>query len=258
MRLTRYAMSALLVSSVLMPIVSPASAAPRRTGSAPTVRAVVVKSWSFCDSNLVIWESLNASWGDYGSIPIEIDYSYPGLCDGPVTYDALAASGADVVILSNSAGGLRQFSSQETRALRQYVREGHNVVGTALLFIHHSIDNRGLAPLFGIRTSVRYQRAASVDPTYDLLEPNNRLFVGLPDPYVSSGDWSSQVPTDDSWDEADLRGARFAGEASDSRGVILVHQTPTYVGTYVSSMPEYGGGVQDHQFLYNAITYTAN
>jgi hypothetical protein len=40
--------------------------------------------------------------------------------------------------------------------------------------------------------------------------------------------------------------------------VITVYDATSYVGIYIAHMPEYGGGPQDYQFFYNAITYSAN
>ena len=126
------------------------SAADSRNPAIETIHAVVVKSWGACGSGATLWESLNANWSSYGSTSIEIDYSNPDLCNGPITHAALAASGADVVIISDPAGGIQQYSDLEISALSDYAREGHNVIGTFLVFQWYDVDNRGLAPLFGL------------------------------------------------------------------------------------------------------------
>ena len=73
------------------------------------VKAVVVRSWSDCGSTGVIWREINANWANHGTTPVHIDYTIPDLCYGPVTYEALAASGADVLIISDPAGGIKQY-----------------------------------------------------------------------------------------------------------------------------------------------------
>jgi hypothetical protein len=232
--------------------------------SAPTVpghaageviEAVVVKSWGGCSPPSLIWDSLNATWQDYGDVPIHIDYSYPGLCDyGPVTYRTLLESGADVVIVSDPSGNPWQWSQDEVRALDRYVRAGHTVIGTYLLLSSGGYDNRALAPIFGLPATPSYSNQ-EVTPTYNVLEPSNPLFAGLPDPYVSVGYNKSQTPSDGSWDAGDLTGARYVGMTDDSAAAILVYERTSYTAVYVTSMPEFNGGTQDHQFFYNAITY---
>jgi hypothetical protein len=62
---------------------SPSPARPRPTAAHAvarpdgTITAVVVKSWGACSSSSLIWDSLNANWSSYGTIPIAIDYSNP-------------------------------------------------------------------------------------------------------------------------------------------------------------------------------------
>ncbi len=82
-----------------------------------SVTAVVVKSWSNCSSNSLVWDALNANWSAYGSIPISIDYSDPTLCGASFTLADLEANGADVVILDDPAGNGKQFSADEVSAL---------------------------------------------------------------------------------------------------------------------------------------------
>jgi hypothetical protein len=108
----------------------PASAEAASGAGRAVVEAVVVKSWSGCRSDNVIWAALNAGWQSYGSTSIHIDYRNSALCDGPVTYDALEASGADVVILSDSAGGAHQLSADEIAAIGRYADEGHDLIGS--------------------------------------------------------------------------------------------------------------------------------
>ena len=98
------------------------------------IKAVVLKSWSGCGSGSVVWDDLNTDWAKYGSTPIHVYYSYPGLCDGPITYANLVSSRADIIIISDPSGGLQQYSLAEINAIRQYAMDGHNVIGTYALF----------------------------------------------------------------------------------------------------------------------------
>jgi len=224
-----------------------------------TITAVLVKSWSACPppTSLTIWDELNSRWSDYGTIPIVIDTDHPQLCPGPFTYADLVSSGADVIILSNPAGGVEQYSPDEIAALEQYALDGHRLIGTFMLMqdpSHPAIDNRGLAPLFGLPASASYGSIGLPSPAYTLLQPSHALFAGMSNPYSSAGYAVSQVPADNSWDTADLDGAEILAQTSDSRGVILAYYASTYDAIYITSMPEYGGNTQDERFLYNALT----
>ncbi len=62
-----------------------------------TIYAVVLNGFGTEFSSSEDWDDLNANWSSYGNQPILIDYStFNGV---PITYDALKASGADVVIV---------------------------------------------------------------------------------------------------------------------------------------------------------------
>src|SRR5688572_27632300 len=118
------------------------------------VHAVVVRSWGSGSASLV-WEHLHNNWSNYGSIPISIDYT--SLHDvGSFTLQDLQNSGADVVIVSDAAGGTQQWSPAEIAALQTYAQQGHNIIATYILFQWGGIDNRGLAPLWGLRSDLTY------------------------------------------------------------------------------------------------------
>jgi hypothetical protein len=236
----------------LLPALLTQSAAAARGA---TVKAVVVKSWSGCGSGGVIWDDLNANWSQYGSVPISIDYGDTQLCSGPITYDALVASGADVVIISDAAGGGQLYAQSEIDAVQRYAAAGHNVIATYVTFFFGT-DNRGLAPMFGIKKSTTYlANEQGVTPNYDLRWPGSPLFRDLPDPYESAGYPFSQVPSDGAWSTNEIQFGQLAGKTSDSRAIVLVRTVGDSARIYISSMPEYGGGTQDKQFFYNAIIY---
>src|SRR5206468_8960933 len=79
-----------ILTGLLLSLLTQSAGAARGT----TIKAVVVKSWSGCGSGRAIWDDLNTNWSQYGSVPISIDYSYTQLCNCPLTYDSLVASGA--------------------------------------------------------------------------------------------------------------------------------------------------------------------
>jgi hypothetical protein len=238
--------------------VVPASATDSGDVIPDAIVAVVVRSWGDCGSGELLWESLNANWSNYGAIPIVIDYSNPDLCSGvTITYAALVASGADVVVISDPAGGLEQYTQDEISAIVAYAGDGHNILGTYLLLQWQEQDNRALAPLVGLFANTVYT-AIEVTPTYTLIDTTSPLFNNLASPYVSHGWPQSQVPADDTtWNAGDLNGARFVARNAAGDAAILLYNGPGYHAIYITTMPEYRGGTDDEQFLYNAITYPA-
>jgi hypothetical protein len=205
----------------------------------------------------LIWEQLNSNWPSYGTTPIVVNYNHPQLCGGPVTYADLLASGADVLIISNPTGGEEQYSVDEMAAILAYVQEGHNIIGTYLLFQNPSStkDNRGFAPLFGLHSTTTYTATSLISTTFNLIEPTNPLFRGMTNQYASGGLASSQVPEDNSWDVQDLNGARIVAKTADNDTAIFVYNGPRYYSIYVTNMPEYSSSTEDARFFYNAITY---
>ena len=212
------------------------------------VRVAVIRSWGY----VPVFTELNDNWEAYGSVSLTIDTS---LLEGSFTYEDLVNTGADVVWLSDPAGGAAQYSTAEIEAVQQYVHEGHSILGTYAVFGWSKVDNRDLAPLFGLPGDAEYNSTTvTVSQTFDILV-SHTLFRDVNDPYVSSGYDHAQVPADDlSWDDADLGAAQLLARTDDGRGIITWYETGAYHAIYVSEMVEYHGNTTDTQFLYNALT----
>jgi len=226
------------------------------------VSAVVVRSWGACSSSSLAWDSLNANWSLYGSIPINIDYANASLCDSTITHSAMEASGADVVIMSDPGGGIQQYSADEISALQQYAQEGHNLIGTYITFRYTlgGIDNSGLAPLFGLSASGGYDISAhSVASVFKVHNPPSQLFRNIGHPYTSAGYDYAQIPADGGWSSNELAGATMVGGKYGRKDAVFVYEAGAYDAVYITNMPEYNtaGSTVDQQFLYNAIIYPA-
>lgn len=237
----------------------PASAA--HPGSA-TVKAVLVKSYSNCGTKSEpLWDELNANWSSYGSIKVDVDYTDQSLCGDSFTLADLEASKADVVILDDPSGFAKIFSPEEVSALQAYASEGHDLIGTYLTFAwsEAGVDNSSLAPLFGLPQDDGWTGGeTTVLATYALhkkMKQAKALFKNLPKHYASTGYNASQTPEDGTWDKADLAGARIVASNADRSAAITLYRQGSYNAIYIANMPEYGGGGQDAQFLYNAIVY---
>lgn len=224
--------------------------------AAGTIKAEVVKSWGKCSGGSLVWDDLNANWSNYGSTPIQIVYDDPTLCNTTVTLAALKASAADVVILSDPAGGIQQFSADEVKALKAYAALGHNVIGTylTLAFPIGGIDNRKLASLFGLSKTAGYGGGdQTVNPLYNLKKPDLPLFKNVPNPYQSLGFNEAQTPTDGAWSRNEKTKGKYLAFASSKQGAIVFFSNGIFDGILITNMPEYGGGTADKQFIYNAI-----
>ena len=215
---------------------------------AGTVTAILVKSWG----DNPVWADLNANWSTYGTVPVSIDYTT--LIGSDFTYQDLVNSNANVIILSDPAGGLQQYSSTEVAALAQYVKAGHVILGTYLTFQYQAqnIDNRALAPIFGLSSSM----------AYDFVGISNQftrvgsacLFNKIRKSWQSLGYPNSQVPTAGSW-LGNLGKERAGAESDNYVGVIGGIRGGTAAAIYISNMPEFSTiGGNDEQLLYNAIT----
>lgn len=212
------------------------------------VKVAVVKGWGAVS----VFDELNSNWSSYGDIPVEIDTSLMSV--ESFTYADLEALAADVLWISNPAGGARRFGSAEAQAVADYAAAGHPVFGTFLVFDYADVDNRALGPVFGLPGNVDYEGEAPSNGSFDIVV-EHAIFRDVPDPYVTGGFGEGQVPADDmTWDADDLGDAELLAATSDGVGVITWYSTDSYHAIYVSQMVEYEGSAIDTQFIYNALT----
>jgi len=225
------------------------------------LRAAVLRSWS--QGGASAWQELNQEWSQYGPVPIAVDTS---LGNRTITYATLVASGADVVILSDPAGGNVQYSPAEIADLAHYVEDGHGLIGTYATFYWNENDNGALAPLFGFASAPSFQPATTTPGISNqfrvvrtspllrgLLLTNTGTARGRT--WNSHGYPFTQTQGDRRWDADELGAARLVAQCDNRLAILSVYDAPTYSAIYVSNMPEYFGGRDDKQLLYNAITY---
>jgi hypothetical protein len=222
---------------------------PRPEPSDNTVTATIVKSWG----NNPVWDDLNANWSTYGPVPVSIDYTT--LIDSDFTYADLVNSNADVLILSDPAGGNQQYSPAEVAAIAKYVQAGHPILATYVTFQNENgnVDNRALAPIFGFSSSLTYDFVSVSNEFTKLARPC--LFNKILHPsWLSGGYPFSQVPSSGSW-MGNLGTAEAGAQSGTYVGVISGYHEKSLTAIYISNMPEYETvGGDDEQLLYNAIT----
>lgn len=228
------------------PAVTSAAANPTAKVPAKTVTAIIVKSWG----DNPVWADLNTNWSKYGKIPVSIDHTT--LVKSDFTYADLVNSKADVVIISDAAGGTQQYSSAEFAAIAKYTKKGHSILATYASFQYSTYDNRGLAPVFGLSSSLTYD-TTGISNDFDRVK-SGCLLTKIPKNWQSQGFAESQVPLSDTW-KGNLGKAKAFADSDSYVGVISLYTTKTYSGIFVSNMPEYNTvGGDDEQLLYNAIT----
>jgi len=216
---------------------------------AASVKVVLLKSWGVTS----VWEDLKTHWQNYGKRPVTIDDST--FISNDFTYQDLVNSKANVIVISDPAGNFLSYSQAEVAAVAKYAQKGHPVVGTYAVFQYGSTDNRGLAPVFGLSSRIDYNTSqVGISNLFKKTKQNQCLLKR-----ISGGSWQSngypftQVPATGSW-KGHLGKATAVAESDNYVGVITLYTAATYTGVYVSNFPEYNGGTDDEQLLYNAVT----
>ncbi len=214
---------------------------------AKTVNAIIVKSWG----DNPVWGDLNANWSTYGKIPVSIDHT--SLIKNDFTYQDLVNSKANVVIISDAAGGTEQYTSAEFAAIAKYAKKGHSMLATYATFEYGTYDNRGLAPVFGLSSKLSYS-TTGISNNFKKDGKACLLAKIKGSSWQSNGYNNTQVPSSGTW-KGNLSKAKAVADSDTYVGVISLYTTKTYTGVFVSNMPEYQTtGGDDEQLLYNAIT----
>ena len=212
------------------------------------VKAFVLDSAGTDISDVIsTWEILNTNWFTYGSAIVDIDYTTLNI--DVITYDDIAATEADVLIISCAYAW--EFTDSEIDAITQYVHEGHGLIATARTFYYWVPNNNKLASLFGLNETISW------DTTWtDLLhlqDPMHPLFVNVPNPYTFV-DAQTAVPSDGQWDWNELVGGTYVALGHYEESAIVVYKGLVYISPWLEIIPPY---YHHHlQLLYNAITWS--
>lgn len=214
---------------------------------AKSVKVVLLKSWGATS----VWDDLKTNWNQYGKTPLVIDDTT--YIDSDFTYQDLVSSKANVLVLSNPAGGMQVYSTAEVNAVAAYAVKGHPVLGTYQVFQYSTTDNRALAPIFGLDATLQYDET----PISNLFYKTKRgqcLFKQISgNSWQSYGFAHSQIPAMGNW-TGNLDHATAVAESDSYVGVITIYNAKKYTGVYISNFPEYYGATDDEQLLYNAST----
>jgi hypothetical protein len=222
-------------------------------GNGFPIKVLLLKSWGVNTG----WELLKTQWWNFGRAAITIDDST--FIDSDFTYTDLLNSGADVIVLSDPAGGNKQYSSDEIAAVAQYASAGHTVLGTFAVFGWGVTDNRGLMPVFGLNPALTYTATATISNSFVQDASQSCLFHNLTSPWQSSGWPYSQAPVSaQKWTHNALNRAFAVADSDSDVGIVSIYNGGNYAGIFISNYPEYLAGTNDMQLLYNAVTCFAH
>ena len=213
------------------------------------VKVLLLKSWG----QTSIWDDMSTNWQNFGKKPVTVDTTT--YIDSDFTYQNLVSSKANVIVLSDPAGGIQQYTPAEIAAVAKYAKKGHTVIGTYAVFQWSTIDNRGLAPVFGFSSKITYNTTpVAISNQFTKTKAKVCLLKGITgSSWQSDGYAFTQVPATGSW-TGHLGKATAVAESDKFLGVVSFYAAPTYTGVFVSNFPEYNGGTDDEQLLYNAVT----
>lgn len=224
---------------------SQAAETPPAARKAKPVKAVLLKSWGVGS----VWADLKTNWSQYGKTPLMIDDT--SFVNSDFTYQDLVNSKANVIVLSNPAGGKQAYTQSEVSAVSTYAAKGHSVIGTFEVFQSSTTDNRALAPVFGLKSGLQYTEA-EISNLFHKIKATECVFKDISgDSWQSYGYNYSQVPASRSWLNK-LGQAQAVAQSDNYVGAISFYKAKKYMGIYISNFPEYYGGTNDEQLLYNA------
>lgn len=200
------------------------------------------------------WDVLNEKWHLYGTTMICIDYT--SLRKQDITYADIAATNADVLIISSAWSSARgwEFTDSEIEAIKRYVEEGHGIIITEASFYHPEVpNNRKLAPLVGLDESVIW----SYTTTYSLqsLNPQHPVLRNIPS-YYYFPEVTTGISTDGIWDSNELAGGEYIALGPGGKSAIVVYKRGR---VYISPWLEGLDPLQQNthlQLWYNAITWS--
>jgi len=227
------------------------------------VKAVVVDSWGNDKAEFTIFDYLNDNWMEYGNYIVEIDYH--SLDKEDITYEEIVNTNADVLIISDAwanghMGMNHEYTDSEIQAIKQYVKQGHGLIGTSGSLSEYPENNAKLGGLFGIKEQSglwNNREAAGGGALYgksiDILVSDEILTKNVPVNY-NPGDSSAIINLELDETKAPI----LVGKLKDREDVFISAYKPeSGASVYFCNFPElHTANEQDKQFFYNAILWT--
>lgn len=195
------------------------------------------------------WQTLNNQWYLFGEKAVYIDYSTLDKAD--ITYSDIAATGANVLIISCAYDPYSgwEFTDSEITAISKYVREGHGLIATAGTFYMGVPNNNKLAPLFGISENVSWDSTSS--DLLNLVNASHPLLNKIPNPFIFPS-FGSAIPTTGQWDASILTDGTYLAQGNSLESAIVTYRGLFYISPWLEIIPAYYH--YPLQLIYNAIT----
>jgi hypothetical protein len=231
---------------------------PKITGQS-VVNAAVVDSQGTDNLSQTIWVELNTNWINYGPTQVIIDYT--SLNKENITYSDIAATGADILIISVAGPYVHEYTQAEVDAITQYVEEGHGIIIT---YFSLEATNSGLAPLVGLEDPPLLGTNTFSGISYTLIVPNDPIFKDVTDPYDSGVPYMNTpgiypTPWPVTTGEIIANALAMTGPYM-KEGVIIKNEVATHRGVYFAHYIEdqsAGSNQEDKQTFYNAMIWAA-
>ena len=221
----------------------------------------------------LFWKHLNDNWKKYGNREITISLKY---LSKEITLKRLYKENPDILIFSDTAGSLSEFTMNEINALREYFRKERckHLIGTYALFEHtvddKHYDNRKICQFFGLNESENYitkhfhssQEETKKNIIYYPTNAQSQLWNNISIPYESYGYNHTQTIKTNHWFDSfnnfiSERNTFLLANNKEKNAIISYHQTEWYSSLYISSMIEYNDlqNETDCQFMYNVFLF---
>ena len=214
--------------------------------------AVVLHSYgNILGESIVNWQALTNEWYNFGNKMVYVDYT--SLDKEGITYDEIAATEADVLIISCAAISYYgwQFTDSEIEAITRYVHEGHGLVATAGTFYAGVPNNNKLAPLFGLNQSTTW--TATWTDLLHLLNTTHPFLKDVPNPLVFPQEQTA-LPYDGRWDSSELAGGKYLAMGHYQESAMVTYRGLIYISPWLEIIQPY---YHHHlQLLYNAIIWS--
>jgi thermitase len=214
------------------------------------VKAVVLHSAGNVLSEIITnWQVLKDQWYLFGNKQVIVDYTT--LDKQGITYSDIAATGADVLIISCAYTPYYgwEFTDSEIKAIEEYVHEGHGLIVTAGTFYSAVPNNNKLAPLLGLSENVSWSETGS--DLMNLVNVSHPFLNKIPNPFIFPL-VGTAVPSDGQWDMNELNGGTYIALGNSLESAIVTFRGLVYISSWLEIIPAYYH--YPLQLVYNAIT----
>jgi hypothetical protein len=206
------------------------------------------------------WSNSSLAWSD-----VAMNSSSYGDCiinsfltvSSPFTLSDLQATGAEVLLIGNSAGGTVQYSAAEMDAIGDFVQAGNGGVMATYLLSYTTTDNSDLAEWFGVDSSQLSAASNPASSTMSVQDTSHPLATNLASSFNAGGYGNSQAVSS-TWSAALLSGASIVMQDASGEASVIAYESSGARGVWVTWMAEYSNTTQDgEQMLYNGLVWAA-